>query len=105
MLPLSQEQKHQALMQLRSGVSTSKVGTLVGMSQPYVAHLKKDVQGTRLRDKEEGHPKLLANQEKMRCVTLVTKGRLGVASATTKQGTSETSRLLSDITVRRALRG
>ena len=43
MLPLSQEQKHQALMQLRSGVSTSKVGTLVGMSQPYVAHLKKDV--------------------------------------------------------------
>ena len=40
---LSHEQKHQALVQLRSGLSTCKVAALVGMSQSSVAHLRKDV--------------------------------------------------------------
>ena len=42
---LSQEQKHQALVQLRSGVSTRKVVALVSMSQSFVAHMRKDVGG------------------------------------------------------------
>jgi hypothetical protein len=41
MPPLSQEQKHQALMQSKSGVSTREVAALVGMSQSFVAHMKK----------------------------------------------------------------
>ena len=50
---LSQEQRHHALVQLRSSVSTRKVAALVGMSQSFVAHLRKVVWGD-LRDREEG---------------------------------------------------
>ena len=57
---LSQEQKHQALVQLRSGVSSRKVPALVGMSQSFVAHLRKDVGGEIERQKG-GRPKLLVN--------------------------------------------
>lgn len=42
---LSQEQKHQALLQLRGVVVIGKVAALVGMSQFCVAHLRKDVGG------------------------------------------------------------
>ena len=103
MSPLSQEQKHQALVQLRSGVSTRKVAALVGMSQSFVAHLRKDVR-EEIEKQRGGRPKLLTDREKRRCVTLVTEGRLGTASATAKQFRSETGKLLSDITVRRALK-
>ena len=65
MPPLSQEHKHQALVQLRSGVSTRKVVALVGMSQSFVADMRKDV-GARLRDKEEGIQSFL--QTKRRAV-------------------------------------
>ena len=58
MPPLSQEQKRQALMRLRSGVFTRKV--LVGMSQSDVAHLRKDV-GDEIKRQKERCPKLLAN--------------------------------------------
>jgi hypothetical protein len=60
-------------MLLRSGVSTCKVATLVGMSQFSVAHLRKDVRGE-IERQRGGCPKLLADQEKRRCVTLVTEG-------------------------------
>jgi hypothetical protein len=43
MPPLSQENKHQTLVQLKSGVSTRKVAALVGMSQSSVVHLRKDI--------------------------------------------------------------
>ena len=36
MPPLSQEQKHQALVQLRSNVYTHKVATFVDMGQSFV---------------------------------------------------------------------
>ena len=55
---LSQEQKHQALVQLRSGLSTRKVVVVVGMSQSSVAHLRKDV-GGEIERRRRGHPKLL----------------------------------------------
>ena len=42
---LSQEQKHQTLVQLRNDDSSRKIVALVGMSQSYVAHLRKDVGG------------------------------------------------------------
>ena len=103
MPPLSQEQKDQTLVQLRSGVSTRKVVALVGMSQSFVVHLRKDVGGE--IDRQRGrHPKLLANREKRLCVTLVTEGWFGTAFATTKQLRFEICKLLFDITVRHALK-
>ena len=53
MAVLSEEHKHQVLVQLRSSVSPCKVAVLVCMSQSFVANLRKDV-GATLRDKEEG---------------------------------------------------
>ena len=42
---LFQEQKHRALVQLRSSESTRKLVALVSMSQSYATHLRKDVGG------------------------------------------------------------
>ena len=56
---LSQEQKHQALVHLRSGVSSCKISALVGMSQFLVMHMRKDV-GGKIERQRGGHPKLLA---------------------------------------------
>ena len=103
MPPLPREQKHQALVQLRNNVSTCKVAALVGMSQSSIAHLKKDV-GGEIERQRGGRPKLLADREKRRCATLVTESRPGIASATTKQLQSETSKFLSNNTMRHALR-
>ena len=60
MFLFSQEQKHQVLVQLRSGVSNRKVTALVGMSQSSVAHLRKDV-GGEIERQRGGCAKLLAN--------------------------------------------
>ena len=73
MPPLSQEQKHQVLVQLRSGVSTRKVAALVGMNQSSIAHLRKDV-GGKIERQRGGRPMLLVDREKRCCVTFVTKG-------------------------------
>ena len=100
---LSQEHKHQALVQLWSGVSTHKVAALLGMSQSLLAHLKKDVMDEMERQKG-GRPKRLVDREKMSYVTLVTEGWLGTTSAKTKQLRSKTCKLLFDITARRTLR-
>jgi hypothetical protein len=54
------------------------------MSQSSEAHLKKGV-GGEIERQRGGHPKLLAYQEMRRCITLVTKGRLGTTSAIAKQ--------------------
>ena len=89
---MSQGQKHQASMQLRNGVSTCNVAVLVGMSQSFVAHLRKDVEGEIERQRKRC-PKLLANREKRCCVTLITEVRLGIASATTIQVQFETCML------------
>ena len=102
MPPLSQEQKHQALVQLRSNISTCKIATLVGMSQSFVVHVRKDV-GGEIEKQRGGRPKFLANREKRHCVTLVIEGQLGTTS-TTKQLRFEACHLLSDIIVRHALR-
>ena len=83
MLLLSQEQKHQALVQLRSGASTRKVATLVGMSQSLVVHLRKDV-GGEIEKQRRRRPKLLVDQEKRRCVTPVIEGRLGNCTCDSK---------------------
>ncbi len=71
MPPLSQEHKHQALVQLRSGVSTRKVVALVGMSQYSVVHMRNDV-GNNIERLRGGCLKFLADREKMHFVTLVT---------------------------------
>ena len=81
---LSQEQKHQAFVQLKKSVSTRKIASLVGMSQSFVAHMRKDV-GGEIESQRGAHPKCLVGREKRRCITFVTKGRLGTTSATTKQ--------------------
>jgi len=60
MLPLSQEQKLQALVQLRRSLYAHKIVTLVGMSQFYVAHLREDVEG-KIERQRQGCPKLLAD--------------------------------------------
>ena len=72
MPPLSQKQNHQALVQLRSGVSTHNVATLVGMSQSSIAHTRKDVRN--IERQRGGCPKLLANLEKTHCVALGIEG-------------------------------
>ena len=90
-------------MQLKSSVFTRTVVALVGMSQSFVARLRKDV-GGEIERQRGGHLELLANQEKRRCVTLVIEGRLGTAFATTKQLQCETCKLLSNIVVKHVLR-
>ena len=75
----------------------------MGMSQSFVAHLRKDVKGE-IKRQLGGHPKLLADRDKRHCVTLVTEGQLGTAFVATKHLRFETDKLLSDIIVRRALR-
>jgi hypothetical protein len=60
MPPLSQKQKHQALVQLRSGVSTRNVDTLVDMSQSSKAHMRKDVR-SEIEGQRGGCPKPLAD--------------------------------------------
>ena len=72
MPPLSQKQKHQALVQLRSGVSTHNVATLVGISQSSKAHMRKDLRN--IQRQRGGCPKLLADLEKRHCVALGIEG-------------------------------
>ena len=81
---LSREQKHQNLVQLRSGVSTHKIVTSVGMSQSFVANVRKDV-GGKIERQRRWRPRLLATQEKRCCVTLGTEGSLRNTFVTTKQ--------------------
>ena len=69
----------QALVQLRSGVSTRKVIALMGMSQSSVAYLRRDA-GGEIKRQKGGCPKLLVEREKSRCVTSVTKRRLQTTS-------------------------
>jgi hypothetical protein len=54
--PLSQEQKHQALVLLGSNVFTCKVVALVGMSQSSIMHLMKVV-GGKIKRQRGGHSK------------------------------------------------
>ena len=103
MPPLSQEHKHQTLVQLRSGVFYSQSCRFSGMSQSSVAHLRKDI-GGEIERQWGGCPKLLANQEKRPCVTLDIEDRLGTTFVTSKQLRFKTCILLSHITVRHALR-
>ena len=42
---LCESLKHQALVQLRSGVSTRKVADSLGMNQSSVAHLRMEISG------------------------------------------------------------
>jgi hypothetical protein len=100
---LSQDHKHQAWVQLRSNTSTRKFVVLMGMSQSFVAHMRKDV-GGKIEGQRGGCRKLLANRENRRRVTLATEGWLGIVYVTTKQLRYETHELLSNIILRRALR-
>ena len=95
--------KHQALVKLRSDVSTHKVVALVCKSQSFVRHLRKDL-GGKIKRQRGGRLELLANHERRCCVTLITEGRFGTASTTTKQIQYETHKLLLNIIVRHALR-
>jgi transposase len=100
---LCESLKHQALVQLRSGVSTRKVADSLGMSQSSVAHLRREISGE-IEKQRGGRPKVLGEQEKRLGVHLVTAGRLKTASAAAKQLREKTGKHFSDITLRRALR-
>jgi hypothetical protein len=63
MLVLSQEQKHQTLVQLRSGVSTRKIEALVDMRQFFAVHTRKDVRGN-IERQRRWRPKLLTDQRR-----------------------------------------
>jgi len=62
---LSQNQKNKALLQLRSGLSTSKIAALVGISLSYVVHLRKVMWGGRVGERFERqrgrHPKFFVD--------------------------------------------
>ena len=81
---LCESLKHQALVQLRSGVSTRKVADSLGMSQSSVAHLRREISGE-IEKQIGGRPKVSGEQEKRLGVHLVTVGRLKRASAAAKQ--------------------
>nr|XP_024358235.1 uncharacterized protein LOC112273549 [Physcomitrium patens] len=81
---LCESLKHQALVQLRSGVSTRKVADSLRMSQSSVAHLRKEISGE-IEKQRGGRPKVLGEQEKRLGVHLVTTGCLKTASAAAKQ--------------------
>ena len=80
----SELQKLQAPEQLRNGVSTRKVADAVGMSQSWVVHLRREIAGE-LEKQRGGRPRLLTARERERCMTLLTEGRLGVASKTSSE--------------------
>lgn len=100
---LCESLKHQALVQLRSGVSTRKVADSLGMSQSLVAHLRKEISGE-IEKQRGGRPKVLGEQEKRLGVHLVTAGCLKTASAAAKQLREKTGKHFSDITLRCGLR-
>lgn len=81
---LCESLKHQALVQLRSGVSTRKVADSLGMSQSSVVHLRREISGE-IEKQRGGRPKVLGEQEKRLGVHLVTAGCLKMASAAAKQ--------------------
>ncbi|XP_073394419.1 uncharacterized protein [Physcomitrium patens] len=81
---LCESLKHQALVQLRSGVSTRKVADSLGMNQSSVAHLRREISGE-IEKQRRGRPKVLGEQEKQLGVHLVTTGCLKTASAAAKQ--------------------
>ncbi|XP_024391420.1 uncharacterized protein [Physcomitrium patens] len=76
--------KHQALVQLRSGVSTRKVVDSLGMNQTSVAHLRREI-SSEIEKQRGGRPKVLGEQKKRLGVHLVTAGCLKTASAAAKQ--------------------
>lgn len=100
---LCESLKHQALVQLRSGVSTRKVADSLGMSQSSVVHLRREISGE-IEKQRGGRPKVLGEQEKRLGVHLVTAGCLKMASAAAKQLREKTGKHFSDITLRRGLR-
>ena len=87
-------------MQLRSNVSTRKVSALVGMSQSFVAHLRKDA-GARLRDKDEGVQSFLQTERRGVVSLFLLKVNWFLYM---KQLRTKTCELLSDITIRHVLR-
>ena len=94
---LCESLKHQALVQLRSGVSIRKVGDLLGMSQSSVAHLRREISGE-IEKQRRGRPKVLGEQKKWLGVHLVIVGRLKTASAVAKQLQEKIGKHFSDIT-------
>ena len=96
-------QKLQALEQLRNGNSTQKVADAIGMSQSWVVRLRKEIPGELERQKG-GRPRHLTVRDRWRCVTLLTEGRLGVASKVATKIRNESGKNVSDVTVRCALR-
>lgn len=75
---------NQEMVQVRSGVSTRKVADSLGMSQPSVAHLRREISGE-IKKQRGGRPKVLREQEKRLGVHLVTIGRPKMASVAAKQ--------------------
>ena len=68
-----------------------------------VVRLRKEIAGELERQKG-GRPRHLTARERRRCVTLLTEGRLGVASKVATKIRNESGKNVFDVTVRRALR-
>ena len=95
-------QKLQALEQLWNGNSTQKVADAIGMNQSWVVRLRKEIAGDLERQKR-GRPRHLTARMRRRCVTLLTQGRLGVASKLATKIRNESGKNMFDVIVRRAL--
>lgn len=104
MPPSSETHKQHALVQLQSGRSIQKVAASVGMSQSWVAHLRKEIVGE-VEKQRGGRPRHLSARERRRCVTLLVEGCLGTTKKATIELRKETGKNVCDIIVRRALRG
>ena len=94
---LCESLKHQALVQLRSGVSTRKVA-LTWNELVFSSSSEGEISGE-IKNQRGGCPKVLGEQEKRLGVHLVTTGRLKTASAAAKQLREKTGKHFSDITL------
>ena len=68
---LCESLKHQALVQLRSGVSTRKVAYSLGMSRSSIAHMRREINGETEKQRG-GRSKVLGERGKRLGVHLVT---------------------------------
>jgi len=75
--------KHQALVQLKSGVSARNVADSFGMSLSSIAHMRGEIIGE-IEKQRGGRPKVLGEQEKQLGVHLVTTSHFKTASAAAK---------------------
>src|SRR5262249_22773154 len=103
MRSLSYDIQQNVLSLLGQGLTTRQVAEQCNVSQPTVHRLRKrHLPGVGVAG--GGRPEKLTPQAKRACGRAVTSGRLDTATAAAKRLGEETGVVVSDLTVRRALR-